>query len=202
MITTKTLFYRVITGGTALHLYTGNQLFFLPCRKSSIRCILLPELPSFLTGSWPMSIFLALETPHGTTDTCHWHRLDTTTVFCITSLGGVLNCCCIDNQLAPVCRAPFPFGAHLQHGVHPLCQKPFKQRWCKGHQGNIINCYATLMPRAPQFHLAQINLGLQMDFPTTVTELMTTAIQGQKWNDAIMLWNTTFSWFSRPDHII
>lgn len=43
------------------------------------------------------------------------------------------------------------------------------------------------MPRAPQFHLAQINLGLQMDFPTTVTELMATAIQGQKWNDAIML---------------
>ena len=132
VITSKTFLYWVIAKWAVFNPYTSNQgLFFAVFNHLSIPFMFLSEHLGFLTSSWPVSIFLALETPCVTTEACHWQRLDTTTVLRATDLGGVLCYCCLDNQLALVCWAPFPLGAYFQYGVHPFCHMPSIKWWCK-----------------------------------------------------------------------
>jgi len=86
VITPQTLLHRVVTGGTMLHLNACNQPpSFLGCHHPSIRCIFLSEDLCLLTCCRPVCIFLALEAPHGTTDTYHWDWLDTGIILGIKS---------------------------------------------------------------------------------------------------------------------
>jgi len=77
VITPHALFHRVMAEGAMLHLNACNQLIFLGGigHQTCIRCILLSEDLRLLTCGWPVGIFLALEAPHGTTDTHHWEWL-------------------------------------------------------------------------------------------------------------------------------
>ena len=189
VITTQALLHGVVTGGTMLHLNTSNQATcFLGCHHPSIRFIFLPEDLCLLTCGGPVCIFLALEAPHGTTYAYYW--LDTGIILSIKSCRGDLCWCCLDNQLALVGRASLPFWIHFQECIKPLCQVSSIQWRNKWHQGDIIDCWAALIARAPQNCEATFNLGPQVSPPAITTELVTTSRQGHIGLDNITIWNT------------
>jgi len=79
VVTARTFFYWVVAKWTILDIYSCDQRITLAVyNRFRIPFISLSKDASLITCCRPVGIFLALEAPHGTTDTYHWDRLDST----------------------------------------------------------------------------------------------------------------------------